>query len=66
MTMFVGVMDAAVVNDQTGPTLEPLPLIATICQKYVVLPVRAVGEYDAAACPVDTVGGGLLVPKLTV
>jgi hypothetical protein len=64
--MFIGEMDAAVVNDQTGLGVEPLLLTATICQKYVVLPASADGEYDAADCPVDTVGGGFVVPKLTL
>lgn len=55
----------AVVNDHTGPDVDPELLRATICQKYVVLAVRADGAYDAAACPVDTVGGGLVVPNAT-
>ena len=54
-----------VVNDHTGPDVEPELLRATICQKYVVLFVSAGGVYDAAACPVETVGGGLLVPNAT-
>src|SRR5258706_9650832 len=56
---------AAVVNDQTGPVVAPLLLCATICQKYCLLVRSVPGEYDAAACPVDTCGGGLVVPNLT-
>ena len=54
-----------VVNDQTAPDVEPELLRETICQKYVVLAVSADGVYDAAACPVETVGGGLVVPNAT-
>ena len=32
-----------VVNDHTGPVVEPLVLVATICQKYVVLLARLAG-----------------------
>ena len=44
-----GRIAAAVVNDHTGPVVDPLLLRATICQKYVVLPDRPAGEYDADA-----------------
>jgi len=56
---------AAVVNDQTAPVVEPASFLATTCQKYVVPAARFPGAYDAAAWPVETCGGGLLVPKLT-
>ena len=56
---------AAVVKDHTGPVDVPLPLRATICQKYVVPLASAPGTYDAAACPAATDGGGFVVPKLT-
>lgn len=65
MTMFVGDATVAVVKDQIGPGVEPLLFLATICQKYVVPPLSPLAEYDAAACPVDTCGGGLLVPNFT-
>ncbi len=65
MTMFAGVADAPVVNDQTGPVVPPMELCATICQKYCVLFWSVPGEYDACACPVDTCGGGLAVPNFT-
>ena len=55
----------AVVNDHTGPEVDPELLRAVICQKYVVLFVRAGVLYDAAPCPAETVGGGLLVPNAT-
>jgi hypothetical protein len=61
----IGGAPLAVVNDQTGPVVDPEALRATICQKYVVLAVSAGGAYDAAACPLDTVGGGLPVPNAT-
>src|SRR5215831_1296357 len=65
MTMFDGVLDAPVVNDQTGPVAVPVALCATICQKYCVLFWSVPGEYDAWACAVDTCGGGLAVPNFT-
>src|SRR5689334_18365051 len=65
MTTFAGVLDAPVVNDQIGPVEVPVLLWATICQKYCWLFCSVPGEYDAAACAVDTCGGGLAVPNLT-
>ena len=55
----------AVLNAHTGPDVDPELLRATICQKYVVPAVSADGAYDAPACPVETVGGGLVVPNAT-
>src|SRR5580765_7813679 len=65
MTMLAGEADAPVVNDHTGPVVAPTLLCATICQKYCLLLSKVPGEYDAAACPVVTCGGGLTVPNLT-
>jgi len=56
---------ACVVNDQTGPAVDPTALFATICQKYVVLLFSAGVAYDADDWAIDTAGGGLLVPNLT-
>jgi len=53
---------AAVVNDHTGPVVEPAVFVATICQKYVLL-VASVGKYAALVNPVATCGGGFVVPK---
>ena len=54
-----------VVNDQTAPLVAPLVLCATTCQKYVVPLVSVPVAYDALDRPVETSGGGLVVPKLT-
>src|SRR5512140_2779981 len=51
---------AAVVNDQTGPVVEPTLLEAITCQKYVVETASDPGRYDPAARPVAACGGGLL------
>ena len=48
-----GVGAAAVLNDQTGPAVEPTALFATTCQKYVV-PAASVGAYDVPVWPVTT------------
>src|SRR5256885_9411380 len=61
----LGRPDAAVVNDQIGPAVDPAVFVATICQKYVVLPVSVDGAYEADDCALDTLGGGFAVPNLT-
>ncbi len=60
----LGRFELDVANDQTGPVVDPAPLVATICQKYVVFEVSVPGEYDGplVLAPVD--GGGFVVPKL--
>jgi hypothetical protein len=55
-----------VVNDHVGPSVEPVPLFATICQKYVVLDASVDGGvYEAAVSELAAGGGGLLVPNRT-
>ena len=56
---------ARVVNDQIGLAVEPAPFFATTCQKSVRLLASVGGVYDVLDCPVDTCGGGLLVPNFT-
>ena len=56
---------AWVVNDQIAPAVDPLLFFPTTCQKYVLLLASVDGVYDALACPVETCGGGLLVPNFT-
>src|SRR5216684_2092429 len=56
----------AVVNDQTGPAVDPPLFVATTCQKYVMAKARAGGLYEAAVSPVAATGGGLAVPKFTL
>jgi hypothetical protein len=63
--MFVGETDGVVVNDQTGPAVDPLLFFATTCQKYTVPFVSPVAAYEALAWPVDTCGGGFVVPNFT-
>src|SRR5438445_12553049 len=53
-TTYVTAGGVEVVKDQTGPRVVPLPLWATICQKYVVPLAKPDGVKEAAACPVDT------------
>src|SRR5262249_52787557 len=65
MTMFAGVLDAPVVNDQTGPVVVPVLLCATICEKCCLVFWSVPGEYEADAWAVETCGGRLAVPNLT-
>ena len=41
-----GAGDPAVVNDHTGPSVDPALFFATICQKYFVPPFNAGGAYQ--------------------
>ena len=52
-----------VVRDQTGPAVDPLPLVATICQKYTV-PAFSRVQYHESLVFDTTVGGGFVVPNL--
>jgi hypothetical protein len=54
---------ATVLNDHTGPVVEPTAFLATILQKYVVELASDDTAYDAAVRPVVTCGGGFDVPK---
>src|SRR5262249_5154155 len=54
---------SAVVNDQTGPAVDPAAFRATTCQKYVVPDASGAGAYDATVSPEAVDGGGLVVPS---
>jgi hypothetical protein len=60
-----GTAGVSVVNDHTGPGVEPAELIAVTCQKYVVSAASVPGLYDALVSAGVIGGGGLLVPNPT-